>query len=140
MEDKQYPKVVVGVVIYNTTGEIFLAKGNKWDGRWVLIGGHLEWGETLTNCVKREVFEETGMTIDKVEFIGIQESIFSPEFHKPKHMVFLDYYALYVQGDIVLNEESSEYVWIKPQEALDTLNLGTFTRKTIENFISLRNY
>lgn len=138
MEEKQFPKVVVGVVIYNSSGEIFIAKGNKWDGRWVLVGGHVEWGETMEQCAKREELEETGLKIDKVEFMSLQESIFSPEFHKPKHMIFVDHCALCLGGEVVLNNESSEYVWIKPQEALASLNLGSSTKISIQNFIHLK--
>ncbi len=40
-------------------------------GRWALIGGGLKTDETLADCLKREVFEETGVQVTKYEFIDI---------------------------------------------------------------------
>lgn len=42
-----------------------------WMGSWNGVGGRLEEGETPTECVIREVFEETGIELKEVEFKGI---------------------------------------------------------------------
>ncbi len=39
--------------------------------KWVGIGGKLEYGESPYDCVRREVLEETGLTLDKVYYRGI---------------------------------------------------------------------
>ena len=41
------------------------------DGTWGLPGGALEPGETLEECARREVLEETGLTLDQLRFFGI---------------------------------------------------------------------
>ncbi len=38
-------------------------KGAHGAGTWALPGGHLEYGEAVENCAKREVKEETGLSI-----------------------------------------------------------------------------
>jgi nucleoside triphosphatase len=134
MEKEEKPKIVVGVLIYNKNKEIFLAKSKKWNDKWVVPGGHLELGETIQNCIKRETKEETNIDIEKIEFIGIQESIFSEEFHKKKHMVFLDYCAKAITYDVRLNEEFQEYIWINANEAL-RLKLNNSTKRFIKRFI-----
>ncbi|MDP3918123.1 MAG: NUDIX domain-containing protein, partial [Candidatus Woesebacteria bacterium] len=56
--------------IFNAKGELLLQKrGDK--KKWGLVGGTLELGETLEECVKREVFEETGLKIIPTSIIGI---------------------------------------------------------------------
>ena len=40
-------------------------------GKWVGIGGKFEPGETPEQCLKREVFEETGLTLTEYHFHGI---------------------------------------------------------------------
>ncbi len=40
-------------------------------GSWEFPGGSLEKGENLEECIKREIFEETGLRISVGELIGI---------------------------------------------------------------------
>lgn len=113
MED--HPRVIVGVVIMNDDGDILLGKGNKWDGKWTIFGGHVEYGEALEAAVIRETKEETGLDITDVRFLGLQESIFDPKFHKKRHFIYLDY-AARGNGEPIFNEEFSDAKWIKPAD------------------------
>lgn len=40
-------------------------------GKWIGVGGHFEAMESPEDCVKREVLEETGLTITSFRFRGI---------------------------------------------------------------------
>lgn len=40
-------------------------------GKWVAVGGNFEPGETPEECVRREVWEETGLTLRDVIFRGL---------------------------------------------------------------------
>jgi nucleoside triphosphatase len=136
MSKSEYPKIVIRALIYNEENKIFLGKSNKWGDRWIVPGGHLELGETFVECIKREVREETNLEISNIELIGIQESIFSKEFHKKRHMIFLDYCCLANNSsDIKLNDEIQEYIWIKPEEALEKLILAQTTVNFIKSYI-----
>lgn len=136
MKEKKFPKVVVGVLIFNDERKIFLGRSKKWSDKWAVPGGHLEWGETFFECVKREVKEETNMEVKDVKFVGLQENIFSEAYFKPKHMVFLDYSCNAVTYDIILNDEIQEYKWVKPKEALSKYDLTDGTNKIIKNYLS----
>lgn len=129
---KQSPRIVVGVLLYNHEGKVFLAKSPKWQGKWTIPGGHVEWGETLQHAAAREVKEETNIDVTDLKFLNVQESIFSEEYHETKHMVFFDFAAKAAHEKVVLNEEFSEYRWIYPREALQSLVLNTSTRKLLE--------
>ena len=41
------------------------------EGKWIGVGGKCEPGETPEQCVRREAFEETGLTLGKLHFYGI---------------------------------------------------------------------
>jgi ADP-ribose pyrophosphatase YjhB (NUDIX family) len=43
---------------------------HRRDGQWGLIGGALEIGESLEECVRRETLEETGLKITNLKLLG----------------------------------------------------------------------
>jgi len=135
MSDNKQPRVVIGALIYNDDKKIFLAQSKKWSDRWVVPGGHLEWGESLEECVRREVREETNLEVDDIELVGIQECIGPKDFNKEKHMIFIDYSCKAVGNDVKLNDEIQEYVWVTPEEALKKDGLGQWTKVLITRFI-----
>jgi 8-oxo-dGTP pyrophosphatase MutT (NUDIX family) len=59
-----------GVIIMNELKEILLVHRSDND-TWGLPGGWLELGETVEEAARREIFEETGLTLGKVEFLGV---------------------------------------------------------------------
>src|SRR5258707_8500479 len=52
------PQVGVGVVVVRD-GKVLLGlrRGSHGSGAWALPGGHLEWGESVESCARREVTE-----------------------------------------------------------------------------------
>ena len=138
----QYPKAIVGVLIYNKDGKIFLGKSaGKIGEKWTVVGGHLEWGESLEACAVREVKEETNLSIHNLQFLGVQESIFPDFFREKKHMIFFDYAAeLLGEEEVILDEEHTEFVLIDPKRALIELDISPSTRVFIEKFLQSREY
>ena len=70
--DKLYEgefRKVVHLCIFNSKGEMLIQKRNQkkntWPGRWdVTCGGAVIAGETVLEALKRELYEELGLTID----------------------------------------------------------------------------
>ncbi|MBN1452284.1 MAG: NUDIX domain-containing protein [Anaerolineales bacterium] len=141
----QRPMIAVGVLISNSRGEIFLARSlTKWHGRWIIPGGHLEYGESLQDCVKRETREELGIEITDIEFIQIQEA--PPpldEYYKPeKHFIFINFAARMEEdhAQITLqNSELQEFCFKDPQEALSKLQINSPTRRLIEKIVGTKS-
>ena len=40
-------------------------------GKWIGVGGHFEEGESPEDCMKREIFEETGLTAREWRYRGV---------------------------------------------------------------------
>ena len=68
----------------------------------------------MTNALKREIKEETGLKIDKIKFICFQEFIFDKIFWKRKHFIFFDFACKTKSTKVKLNEEGQKYIWVKP--------------------------
>ena len=86
MEEKQRPKVGVGVMILRNE-EILLGKRHDdsekassdlhGEGTWTMPGGKLDFQETLLDGAAREVLEETGIKInkEKLKVISVADEI-----------------------------------------------------------------
>lgn len=46
-------------------------KNDENANKYIGVGGHVEEGETILQCAKREVYEETGLTMNKATYKGI---------------------------------------------------------------------
>ncbi|MFD3005755.1 NUDIX domain-containing protein [Thermus tengchongensis] len=133
MEDHpRYPIPTVGALV-EQAGRVLLVRTAKWRGLWGVPGGKVEWGEGLEEALRREFWEEVGLRLSRVRFALVQEAIFSQEFHKPTHMLLLNYFAE-AEGVVRPNEEILEWAWVKAEEGL-SFPLNTFTRKLLERYL-----
>ena len=66
-------KVFCSAVIENTHNEVLLVqeKAAPCYGQWNFPGGHVEIGEKLLDCVRREVREEVGLDFEPTNLLGI---------------------------------------------------------------------
>jgi len=131
----EYPEPVTGALILNENDEIFLMKSPKWKNKWIVPGGHIENGETMKECVKREVKEETGLDIDDVEFLTVLEGI-PEDFERDAHFVFLNFVCRAKNQNVELDQrEGTKHVWIDPEDAVEELDLNDSTEEFIDAYL-----
>jgi len=119
MPEQRYPEPTVGALIFNAEGRLFLMRSHKWHGKYVIPGGHIELGETMTDALKREVKEETNLEIFDIAFVCFQEFIHDDRFWQRRHFIFFDYACHTRSTEVILNEEAEGYVWVDMERALD---------------------
>lgn len=135
----QYPKTIVGAFIFNDNNELFLMRSPKWQKKFICPGGGVEFTETLQEALVREVKEETNMKIEDIKFITVLEDtkLTDKEYSKPnKHLVYHNYFAkLKTQTDIILNDEATDYKWMKVEAWLKRKDLQKTVRLTLEKHL-----
>lgn len=83
--DQNRPKVGLGVVITRNNCVLIGKRiGAHGSGTWSIPGGHVEFGESWEECAHREVQEETGLTIQQVQFLGVTDDF---DIGEDKHYV-----------------------------------------------------
>lgn len=125
------PVVCVGALVWGPENRVLLVRTTKWRGLWGVPGGKVEWGETLSAAVEREFWEETGLRLRDVRYAQTQEAVLSPEFHKPDHMILVDFFARTHEVEVAPNEEIEEWAWVPLAEA-PGYPLNTVTRTLVD--------
>lgn len=132
--DQEYPEPTVGGLIFNPAGELLIVKSHKWKGLYTIPGGHIEVGERLEDALRREVKEETGLEVKDPQFLCFQEYIAGESFWEKRHFIFFDFICHARDANVRLNEEAEEYLWVKPEEALD-YPIDEYLRYSIELYL-----
>lgn len=131
---EQRPIVTVAALVQRDDGRVLLIRTRKWRDMWGVPGGKIDYGETYFSALRREFIEETGLDIYDIRRGPLQEAVFSEEFHRPEHFIFLNFLARTHGTEVTLNHEAEEFVWVDPTEALD-FPLNMYTRVLIEYFL-----
>lgn len=95
MQTTERPGVGVGVIIVKE-GRVLLGKrkGSHGQGSWSFPGGHLEFGEPVEDCARREVLEETAVEIGNLRPGPYTNDIFESEHrHYVTVYVVADHHA-----------------------------------------------
>lgn len=106
------PVVQVGVgVIVTRDGLLLLGerRGSHGAGTWALPGGHLEYGETIEDCARREVLEETGLTLGGFHRASFTSDVFPQE---RRHYVTLFMQAEAGDGEARVMEPDKCVRWL----------------------------
>ncbi|MGD8543480.1 MAG: NUDIX hydrolase [Desulfobacteraceae bacterium] len=103
------PRVGVGVILIRG-GRVLLGKRRNAHGAgsWQFPGGHLEFGETIAACARREVREETGLQLGPVQLGPYTNDVFTAE---GRHYVTLFAIALAPQGEPEVLEPGKCVCW-----------------------------
>jgi 8-oxo-dGTP pyrophosphatase MutT (NUDIX family) len=101
-----------------------------WPNKWTVPGGGLEttdymnteatyqnsespqWYNAVETTLRREIREEVGVEVDSVQYL------LDVAFIRPDGVpaIVLSFYCRYVSGDIVLDEDATEFAWVTAAE------------------------
>ncbi len=131
-----YPRIspaIIIAVVKRTDGDarILLARNHRFPtGRYSVLAGYVEPGETLEECAQREVCEEIGIDITNIRYFGSQPWPFP-------NSLMIGFTADYASGEITLEEsELADAQWFAPDELPNLPPPMTIARKLINWFIT----
>ena len=133
---KEYPdqpRVAVGAIVFKNN-RVLLVRRGKPPARdlWAIPGGSVEVCETLQRAAEREIFEETGITIQALEPVFTFDYIERDEFGCARfHYVIIDLIADYVKGEPKAGDDATEARWVSSQE-LAGLKVSSKTRQLLK--------
>lgn len=107
-----WPKTAPAIIVAITKGDKLLLAHNRMfpEGMYSVLAGFVEMGETFEQCVKREVFEETGIKVHNIKYFGSQPWPF------PNSMM-IGFTAEYLDGEIkVDDDEIVDAKWFSKEE------------------------
>ncbi|GAA4411281.1 NUDIX domain-containing protein [Fodinibacter luteus] len=145
VDDPHAPKAnsvvpsVVAVVLNEQSRVLLIHKTDN--SLWALPGGGHEIGESIVDTVVREVKEETGYDVEVETITGT--------YTNPRHVMAYDdgevrqqfsiaFRARLVGGEACTSSESSEVVWVRPEE-LDGLDMHPSMRMRIQHALEERS-
>lgn len=102
-----YPRLSPAIIVAVTRGnEILLARAHHHPpGRFSVLAGFVEPGETLEECLRREVKEEVGIDVKNVRYFGSQPWPFP-------NSLMIAFTCQYAGGDLILEDhEIAEAGW-----------------------------
>ncbi|MDO8577237.1 MAG: NUDIX domain-containing protein [Candidatus Daviesbacteria bacterium] len=130
-------KIGIGILVLKD-GKVLLSKrkGSHGAGEYASPGGHLEFGESIMECARRECREETGIEIKNVRFVRLANL----KKYEGKHYIDIGLAADWKSGEPkVLEPEKAEgWDWYDldklPKPLFETVKTFLEALKTGRNF------
>jgi 8-oxo-dGTP diphosphatase len=130
-EYPETPLIGVGAVIVENGRVLLVKRGHPpLAGEWSIPGGVLEVGELLREAAVREAKEETGLTVEAGEILGVFDRLIRTGDRVQYHYVLIDFLCRRISGDLQPGSDADEVRWFLAHE-LSALNLASDTADVI---------
>lgn len=126
------PIVGVGVVVCRDDKVLLIRRGRPPRlGQWSLPGGGQMLGETVEQAARREVLEETGLGLERLELLTVVDLIDpDPTGAIRYHYTLVDFVAEASPGEARPGDDAAAVAWQTPDE-LNALGLWSETLRIV---------
>ncbi len=113
------PLIGVGAIIIDRDQVLLVKRGHPpLQGEWSIPGGVLEVGELLRDAAIREAGEETGLTVETADLLGVFDRVLRDEAGRVcYHYVLVDFLCRRVSGEAQAAGDADEVRWFSEEQA-----------------------
>lgn len=105
-------------------------------GKVGLLTGKVRFGESLEQAVKRELYEESGLSAGSVKLLSIYHKIRTKEVETVQDVIFYRHLVTEVSGDLITKTAFQENFWATAKELQQRDDrYDTFQLKTTEEYL-----
>ncbi len=130
-EFPEVPLVGVGAIIIEGDRVVLVKRAHPpLQAEWSIPGGVLEVGELVREAAIREAREETGLTVEPGELLGVYDRVLRDADQRVQyHYVLIDFLCRHVAGELAAASDAAEVRWFARKElpalklAADTLDV-----------------
>jgi len=130
-EFPETPLVGIGAIIIEDKRVVLVKRAHPpLQAEWSIPGGVLEVGELMREAAAREAREETGLTVEPGELLGVYDRVLRDANKRVQyHYVLIDFLCRRVAGDLAAASDAAEVRWFTREElpalklAADTLDV-----------------
>lgn len=127
-----YPRISPSMIVAVIKGDqLLMARGYHFPpGIYSVVAGFLEPGETVEECVVREVMEETGLEIKNIRYVTSQPWPFP-------HSIMIGFTADYAGGELNIDRNELEDAgWYSANNLPKIPSKDTIARTLIEGYLA----
>lgn len=148
--DKQFtyshphPAVTTDCVVFGFDGvrlhTLLVERSNEpYKGYWAFPGGFLNIDEAAPDGARRELLEETGLTVSNLEQLG---AFTEPDRDPRERVISIAYFSLVRTSDVVAGDDASKAQWFPinkiPVLAFDHQQIFEEALERMSNFLKLK--
>jgi ADP-ribose pyrophosphatase YjhB (NUDIX family) len=132
-EYPEQPLVGVGAIIIENSRVVLVKRAHPpLQAQWSIPGGVLEIGEMVRDAAIREAREETGLTVEPGELLGVFDRVLrDPTGRVQYHYVLVDFLCRRVSGELAAAGDAAAARWFTREE-LPAMNLAEDTLEVID--------
>jgi 8-oxo-dGTP diphosphatase len=131
-EYPEQPLVGVGAIVIENSRVVLVKRAHPpLQNQWSIPGGVLEVGELVREAAVREAREETGLTVEPGELLGVFDRVLRDGNDRVQyHYVLVDFLCRRVSGELTAAGDAAAARWFTRDE-LSVLNLAEDTLEVV---------
>lgn len=135
MKNYRNPVPTVDIIIQQESNILLIKRKNDpFKDHLSLPGGFVNEGELVEEAARREMWEETSLTVEPIEILGVYSD---PNRDPRRHVLTVVWVAIVVNGIARANDDSIEVQWL-PLNDIDSTRLAFDHKEILLDYIQWR--